>query len=1481
MADGGGIILPPLPNKPNYNSSPENALLPGVNQHLVESVVSQLPEIADVLRRVQNSRASFTELLLRTSISDVERLPPIHPSVASSRGEQATRYITFVTAPPIERRPPGKRPKHTPRKPLGEEECYRCQLHADHAECEKHKYLRIGGGFRHSYWYIRGILDVIEEEQRLAAEEAMRKYQEEQERLEEERRQREVPKRRVKTYVRTKSGRKIKQYHYFTEDEYKEFKKDDKTARKMLGLGENEELMDWTTTRGVYVQSDTGEFIKARKRKGEDGLPYLDYGQYDDDIAIAKGKHHRRRRYSDSDSIESGVGGSIVSGERRRHRRRHHRRRGSHSRDRSYSSDSYDSRDSRDGGNRRRRRHHRRRRHGSSDSRSDRSYDDDDRGHRRGGGRHRRRRRHRSYSSDDSGTDVGSGDGRDRRRRRHRRSRRRSYSDGGSSVDSYDSRDRRRRRRRRRRSYSDSDSDRSRSRRRGGRRHRRRHRDSSYSDYSDDSRDGDGGRRRGGGGRRRRRRRSYSDDSYSGDDDDRRRRRRSGRRHRRRRHRDSYSDDSYDSRDSRGYDDEGGGGRRRRRRRRRRSYDSYYSDSDDASGDEGGGGRRRGRRGKGGGGRRRRRHYSDSYSSYSDSDDDRGGGRGRRRRGRGRRRRYSDDSDDDYDGGSDGSRRHRRRRGKGGRRRRGGRRHGSSDDSYYSSDSDSDSSRRRRRRRRRRRDDSSYSDSSSSSYVSSVRSSDVSEASDPSSVHSSDISSISGDFSESEKRRLKAEKKRKIFEQKKQKKQEEKVAKVKEEVQVKREKKRQEKQEKKERKERKKEKRRERERRRRRHYSSSSSEGTRPVSPVRSDEVSSVHSSQVSSVSGDFSESEKRRRKEEKKKKLKEQKKEIKQREKEETRKEERRQRHERRRERRRRRSYMSTVSAASAVSSVHSSEISDISGDFSESEKARLKEEKKRKKKEEKQVTKQLKKEKERRDERRRERKGRRRGSDEFSSDDSYARGKQDFYDIPGEKRKSMVKYGKGSRRGLTSPIEQDDYRGMEWDKRKRKDKRGKRRQGDGADDDDDPDAQIEITTSDGKKVKMKKSVIRQLQREGKLDASGGLKQKIRLTKDGELARDSDSDAESVTLDTSTVTKMQSQAGVFDLHGINEKWTGFAPTPEPPKTPTDGGRIKLKGVRKVQAAFRKDQGRLQSHLQKVLESAKELKDDEPENTLDERDSSINFVAHYRLVDELKVDPFARAFVIEDGNEDLILDVSELKTAMEGIPSTQDVKEKQISYALKVLDIDDHSKISFKMFAVVAAVLERICNMDPHDQNLIDQSNLMDIERKMALYKAMFYCNVNSDRSPNFITAESLRIELIAGGLNRAQEEYIMSKMKPNEFREINFIDYMAYIPLFMSMHENIVGNPLDRSYKYTEKREEKQRDLVPLGLPMRKEFLDLPKNIFPSGGVSARVPDDSTQSGRAFIDSGELIGKQVNKLPKIGSRPSSRKKSRMFLSLD
>ena len=118
----------------------------------------------------------------------------------------------------------------------------------------------------------------------------------------------------------------------------------------------------------------------------------------------------------------------------------------------------------------------------------------------------------------------------------------------------------------------------------------------------------------------------------------------------------------------------------------------------------------------------------------------------------------------------------------------------------------------------------------------------------------------------------------------------------------------------------------------------------------------------------------------------------------------------------------------------------------------------------------------------------------------------------------------------------------------------------------------------------------------------------------------------------------------------------------------------------------------------------------------------------------------------------------------------KDIDEKQKNYIFKLLDLDENTQMTFRMFAVMTALAERVTAMDTHCKHLLAIANLTDIERKMDLYKKIFYCSASDDASPNFIKVEDLRIDLMAGGLTWKQQDYVVEKLNPNEFRQVTQI---------------------------------------------------------------------------------------------------------------
>ncbi|EDO44314.1 predicted protein [Nematostella vectensis] len=305
----------------------------------------------------------------------------------------------------------------------------------------------------------------------------------------------------------------------------------------------------------------------------------------------------------------------------------------------------------------------------------------------------------------------------------------------------------------------------------------------------------------------------------------------------------------------------------------------------------------------------------------------------------------------------------------------------------------------------------------------------------------------------------------------------------------------------------------------------------------------------------------------------------------------------------------------------------------------------------------------------------------------------------------------------------------------------------------------------------------------------------------------------------------------------------------EPPAKPATP---KLKGIQRVNAAF-KNRTDLNRRLQSVLKVAlnNEIADADMKVR---RDSTIDYLAQYRLVDRSKIEVYGRAFTVEDEDEEGILTYEQMLMALEGVPTITGMSRQQLNYVLQV--ITEFTACEVHTNVVEASLQHLLISWKENIDKLRNYScgtgvgdklrftyQLQDVRSHYRTVRAsnhirpngerpggragplsdgmetrplqgtkqvlkrfthnnMFY--VTGDRSATFISSENLRIELKAGGLSQIQEDHVIRHIMQtsDDDKKISFLDYMAYLPLFLSIHENICANALDMSRdKYTKKK--------------------------------------------------------------------------------
>ncbi|XP_052065786.1 uncharacterized protein LOC127705470 isoform X1 [Mytilus californianus] len=138
------------------------------------------------------------------------------------------------------------------------EECLKCLLKVPHKRCESHKYIRVGGGYRHGYWYVKTLLEELE-------------LQRQRELIRQQRLQaiKEKEVKAIKTYIRTKSGRLIEKIIFLSEEDYEAFKAGKNVAdilSKYLSKDEAAGLESWDKDEvkaiKTYVRTKSGRLIE-------------------------------------------------------------------------------------------------------------------------------------------------------------------------------------------------------------------------------------------------------------------------------------------------------------------------------------------------------------------------------------------------------------------------------------------------------------------------------------------------------------------------------------------------------------------------------------------------------------------------------------------------------------------------------------------------------------------------------------------------------------------------------------------------------------------------------------------------------------------------------------------------------------------------------------------------------------------------------------------------------------------------------------------------------------------------------------------------------------------------------------------------------------------------------------------------------------------------------------------------------------------
>ncbi|KAJ8301108.1 hypothetical protein KUTeg_020095 [Tegillarca granosa] len=150
------------------------------------------------------------------------------------------------------------------------EDCLKCLLKVPHKKCESHKYIRIGGGYRHGYWYVKCLLEELElqRQRELIMKQRLEAIREKQVKA-------------IKTYIRTKSGRLIEKIVFLSEEDYEAFqqgKNVEDILKKYLTKEEAKGLEKWDKEEVKAIKT----MVRTKSGRLIEKVVYVSKQDYDD-----------------------------------------------------------------------------------------------------------------------------------------------------------------------------------------------------------------------------------------------------------------------------------------------------------------------------------------------------------------------------------------------------------------------------------------------------------------------------------------------------------------------------------------------------------------------------------------------------------------------------------------------------------------------------------------------------------------------------------------------------------------------------------------------------------------------------------------------------------------------------------------------------------------------------------------------------------------------------------------------------------------------------------------------------------------------------------------------------------------------------------------------------------------------------------------------------------------------------------------------
>lgn len=178
------------------------------------------------------------------------------------------------------------------------------------------------------------------------------------------------------------------------------------------------------------------------------------------------------------------------------------------------------------------------------------------------------------------------------------------------------------------------------------------------------------------------------------------------------------------------------------------------------------------------------------------------------------------------------------------------------------------------------------------------------------------------------------------------------------------------------------------------------------------------------------------------------------------------------------------------------------------------------------------------------------------------------------------------------------------------------------------------------------------------------------------------------------------------------------------------------------------------------------------------------------LLPDTKIESYGLIFSALDPDGTGALGAAQLCCGLQTVCG-HSLRNVEVDFVAEILDLlqfegpHKSDTVNFQQFALAAALSETILDLDESVRGQISLHELVARKRKAML---LYFVDATEDCKLHLDDLNSL---LDAGRVGGIQKKQILNRLEQNG-DTITFMEYLAHLPLFLDLHEDIVENTFE-----------------------------------------------------------------------------------------